>query len=583
MANGLINLQTDLKSLRYGSDKPYITKDIGNAPSGNGLSMQIERRVDDLSRITQMMIDKPGLKFLENQALLRQTDLLKKLSKAQNKGQFALQQVKDTVAGTAKTALSILAQVPVNGTGTHFVEGFRTDTYLRPAGSSGAFREFFGDGGVEGAQYALRGDEVPTTNTPTKQRIWDDTPVPFPATSSPDIPSLDLSETQNKYLPQESTPYPSGRVPITYLGLKKNDPTLNQNVTRESRVLLGDQGGRSDSSKVDNQYWFASSPVDIANRVFAKETDKINALDIQDTKVNGETEGRDFIKFRFHIVTPDSTRILYFRALLDSFSDNYTGGWNQVKYLGRAEDMQVYAGFQRKISLSFKIAAATRAEMKPLYRKMLYLASATAPTYGQSGQFMRGTITKLTVGDYVYELPGVLNSVSFDWQTDYQWEIAMKEPESVDANGNRVEGTDGSMQELPMILDCKIDFTPIHTFTPETGLKKYFTTGTENAIQEAGGGVDVLGKGFFIDEKTLGGDPIAVAKAKANSDDSSKGQTTQAQSTTPANAVATATPSTVSPTELKETSISGRPAVNRSAGVAYNLAPTAQVPNIRTT
>lgn len=581
MANGLINLQTDLKSLRYGSDKPYITKDIGNAPSSNGLSMQIERRIDDLSRITQMMLDKPGLRFLENQVILRQTDLVKKLSKAENKGQAILQQVKSTVLGTAKSALSILAQVPVNGTGTHFVEGFRTDTYLRPAGDTNAFREFFGDGGVEGAQYALRGEIVPTGNTPTKQRIWDDTPVPFPETSSPDIPSLDLSQTQNKYLPLESTPYTSGRTAITYLGSKLADQTLNKNVTRENRVLLGDQGGRNDENKTENQYWYASSTVDIANNVFAKETDKINALDIQDQKVDGETAGRDFIKFRFHIVTPDSTRVLYFRALLDSFNDNYTGGWNQVKYLGRAEDMQIYGGFQRKISLSFKIAAATRAEMMPLYRKMIYLASATAPTYGQSGQFMRGTITKLTVGDYVYELPGVLNSVSFDWQTDYQWEIAMKEPEAKDASGNPIAGTDGTMQELPMILDCKIDFTPIHTFTPETGLKRYITTGTGNVVQEAGT-PDKLGKNFFDDVKTLGGDPIAVAKAKASSDDSSKGGAVQAQGTTSADPTQTTPGTAVSPTQLKETSVSGKPAVNRSAGVSYNLTPTAQVPNIRT-
>ena len=47
MANGLLNLQTNLKSLRYGSDQPYITKDIDNPPPSNGLSMQVSRRIDD--------------------------------------------------------------------------------------------------------------------------------------------------------------------------------------------------------------------------------------------------------------------------------------------------------------------------------------------------------------------------------------------------------------------------------------------------------------------------------------------------------------------------------------------------------
>jgi hypothetical protein len=82
---------------------------------------------------------------------------------------------------------------------------------------------------------------------------------------------------------------------------------------------------------------------------------------------------------------------------------------------------------------------------------------------------MRGTIVKMTVGDYVYELPGVLNSLIYTWQQDYPWEIAMLEPEG--------QQGDRDMQELPMVMDCQLDFTPIHTFTPETGLNKFFTEG----------------------------------------------------------------------------------------------------------
>jgi len=37
-------------------------------------------------------------------------------------------------------------------------------------------------------------------------------------------------------------------------------------------------------------------------------------------------------------------------------------------------------------------------------------------------------------------------------------------------------GQDDFEQELPMVMDCQIDFTPIHTFTPTTGLRQYITT-----------------------------------------------------------------------------------------------------------
>jgi hypothetical protein len=55
MANGIITLQTDLKSLKYGSmplgsDKPYVTKNIGQAP-GSQIGSQISRRIDDTSCI----------------------------------------------------------------------------------------------------------------------------------------------------------------------------------------------------------------------------------------------------------------------------------------------------------------------------------------------------------------------------------------------------------------------------------------------------------------------------------------------------------------------------------------------------
>jgi len=523
----LIDLQTDLKSLRYGSDKPYVTKDINRPPSSNQTAMQITKRVDDLTRIGKMLIDRPGLKFLGNQALLQQVNIQDKIQKSKDKGKTTvgaiLQQGLATVKQTAKILGSTIAQVPVNGTGTHFVYAFRTDTYLQPAGGNqrSAFAQFFGAGGVEGAQYALRGETVPgVLENSNFYNPETDTLADTP--ESLEIRSLDLSQTSNKYLPKltaeeaadqlifeaatdvqldplnrtykdivdpiepeklsrnikhigitsasftpasigisQEIPTEYGEGERSYTTQQKGRATKNISVLKEQRVLLGDQGGRKDTNKRENKYWFKSDN--------GLEIDKINAQLPSVGKVDGETEGRDLIKFRFHILTADGVEtVLYFRAFLDAFADNYTGQWSQVKYLGRAEDFQIYSGFQRKITLSFKIAAATRSEMEPLYQKMIWLASATAPTYASGGQFMRGTITKITVGDYIYELPGVLNSVGYTWNPEYPWEIAMLEPEAT--------GEDNFEQELPMVLDCQIDFTPIHTFTPTTGLKKYITT-----------------------------------------------------------------------------------------------------------
>ena len=102
--------------------------------------------------------------------------------------------------------------------------------------------------------------------------------------------------------------------------------------------------------------------------------------------------------------------------------------------------------------------------MKPLYRKMVYLASATAPTYGTSG-LMRGTLARLTVGSYLDQIPGVITSVKFTVDNNVPWEIAMGQPEGVETD----------VQVLPMVLDCSISFKPIHDFAPQTGLYHFFT------------------------------------------------------------------------------------------------------------
>jgi len=519
MADGLINLQTDLTSLKYGSmplgsDKPLITKNIGQAP-GSQIGTEISRRIDDTSRIAQMLISKPGLKYLLHEAQLQQIGVGARIEKARKENKSVagavLGQLGNTLVTTVKIVGSTLAQVPVNGTGTHFLKAFRTDTYLQPTnpGNSNAFTRFFGAGGVEGAKYALRGEEVPGEHktellgkfskydydeyfnvptgsgqarlnaqagtpikvTPSGSGIRNTTQRPGRrGTRSNQLDTIDEAEfikitgdeTKVSGNKDSSKPFDES-VPTeyTYLVQKQNFRTKNNNVTKEARIILGDQGARNDVYKKINSYWTTTPS--------QEEVDKINAQAPSDGKVNGEKEGRDLIKFRFHILTADGKeKVLYFRAFLDAFADNYTGAWSAVKYLGRAEDFQVYSGFQRKITLSFKIAAATRSEMEPIYQKMIWLASATAPTYATGGQFMRGTITKITVGDYIYELPGVLNSVGYTWNPEYPWEIAMLEPENT--------GQDDFEQELPMVMDCQIDFTPIHTFTPTTGLKEYITT-----------------------------------------------------------------------------------------------------------
>lgn len=646
MASGLITKNTDLKSLKYstiplGSDSPLVTKDIGQAPE-NQIGLEISRRIDDTSRIAQMLISKPGIKYLLHEAELQQIGAGDRIQKARKKGKSVvgavLGEFKNTLVGTTKLVGSTLAQVPVNGTGTHFLKGFRTDTYLKDGGSPSAFAQFFGAGGVEGAPYALRGETVPTNINSDFYDPNVDYTAPSPEVKP--IQSLDLSKTTNKYLPQ-ATPAEAadgtildaflgtGIDPLnrTYVEQEKQLNTLVETTAKsgsenpqnliQSVDKVGIEGGGFPSSLdnlpkniyTDANSYTGHTAQDVANRVakggkvsinagekydeqylrnydrfltdhtntvsveniqdetgkvvdeYAQGTtvgetsipklrslrtlraqintgsvavvgsdynnvntgklqdfrsgsettyafdynlstihknqrvglgdqgragknktnymitdttdvDSVNFQDITNDRVDGKKPGhvRDLAKFFFEIITPDQSRFLYFRAFIDSVDDGYNAAWNAHKYVGRAEDFYTYGGFSRDINVSFTVAAATRAEMKPLYKKMVYLASATAPTYGSVG-LMRGTLARLTIGSYFAQIPGVITSVKFTLDNNTPWEIAMSNPD-----GGGGQKTDDDVMELPMLLKCTVSFKPIHDFAPQTGLYHYFTS-----------------------------------------------------------------------------------------------------------
>lgn len=592
------NMNT-LRSVSYsetGTQSPYVVEDINNPPNSRGLELQVNKRVDDLSRISQMLIDKPGLKHLANEALLKQGELSKKLegNNATLVGNI-IRRAGGTLKYVAQVAGSTLAQVPVNGTGTHFLRGFRTDTYLQDGEPTSGFAEFFGAGGIEGAQYALRGERVPTqgllTNSKLPSRNTTASPgdlgklhigiegdIPENTRTSTYRPDSTYNETDTATnIINASTGNPinnpsgTGEFDQTFAiqttatekdlgitnkgiqgditgvpGLPKNKLTsentftgkptsenisniLNQGNEKSSAGVAGGSrenvgkdtvsGTSRSNSEVEGLYDGTVSSFDTQTGIkiqdfrsddsvnsfnggilnsyslnyrdplINKETrvglgnpglrgrnktsytienevtrDKINYLDVKTSPLDGIVENRDLIQLEFQILTPEQTYYLAFRAFLDSFDDSFTGQWNTNKYLGRADNFYTYNGFERSINIGFKIAAQTREEMKPLYRKAATLASVTAPTYGDNGRFMRGSLAKVTVGDYIYEQPGIIESVNYTWQKDYPWEISFQNP----------EGNERS-QILPHLLDVSLTFKVIHDFIPQTGINPLIT------------------------------------------------------------------------------------------------------------
>lgn len=168
---------------------------------------------------------------------------------------------------------------------------------------------------------------------------------------------------------------------------------------------------------------------------------------------------KDIIKFAFECLSNDNideADVLLFRAYLSGFSDNHQADLNSFKYQGRGETFRTYQGFDRSVSFSFKIAAQSRSEMLPLYKKLNQLASQVYPDYSPTSQFMRGSVIRLTIGDYLYRVPGFLESINITVGDDSPWEIALYQDTLLDSD----------MNQLPQVLNVQCSFKPIHDFLP---------------------------------------------------------------------------------------------------------------------
>jgi hypothetical protein len=226
----------------------------------------------------------------------------------------------------------------------------------------------------------------------------------------------------------------------------------------ESRYGIGKPGGRLPKQRVNYL------------EPYPDGQDRINMLDILSAKEAENANTKDLITFRFDTVEIESDQktngaagstALIFRAFLTGLTDNHAAEYSSVKYVGRGDKFYTYDGFTRTLSFNFKIAAQSREEMQPLYRKLNYLISQMYPDYqdfimklgGTLGNgFMRSPLVKLTIGDYIAAQPGFITSMNITVPDDSPWEINYENSSDI--------------YQLPHVLDVACQFTPIHDFLP---------------------------------------------------------------------------------------------------------------------
>jgi hypothetical protein len=258
------------------------------------------------------------------------------------------------------------------------------------------------------------------------------------------------------------------------------------------RTNLGQPGQRANKNysnyakgvidKSTNESFYGNQSVKNLG-TYSPGLDKITSLPIyrsegviQDSVIN------DLVKFRIAVIdnnAPNFKTFMHFRAFLGPMSDSYTANWTSFNYLGRGENFYTYNGFTRQISLSWTVAAQSKEELIPMYKKLNYLASSLTPDYGPTSNrsgYMRGNLVQLTIGGYLYEQPGIITSLTYDIQEDTPWEIGINS----DGDG----GDDASVKEMPHIVRVTgFNFIPIQQFLPRTQINGF---GINNNISGSG-------------------------------------------------------------------------------------------------
>ena len=564
---GIVDLTTNLKSLRYGKDRigggssgqPYVKSSFPDSLNDTdktggvdfllrGGTLVPSRITKDVSRLAQMFFDTKspnGLLFVAKQNVLSRTSVRTQVSPiALNDGIYL--------------PTSTLAQAAVNPLGIHLNKqgvdptGLLGTTGLlgQPNYSSGLQKIInpstnrlvqLKENKIDGNVSIGEENNIPTTNTQILQydggpgailgvgkttiRRWENTnPDPRILAANPGLlgysdlqflsnSKLDLGTGNNSLIDfrnfklDESDPLfdvPEGDLPPIQSLLGLNNSKVSSldysdfNQRLEGRVNIGNPGAKGNRSSYQKGKRNADGDP-------LGPLDKINALPLyQSDRVIADKIKNDLIKFRIGVISNSNPKLktyIHFRAFIDSYDDSYSSNWNSQRYVGRAEPFYRYEGFERSINMSWTVAAQSKEELIPMYQKLNYLASVSAPDYSNYG-YMRGNLITLTVGGWLHEQVGFIEGINYTVPQESPWEIAIPDGEG---DGVTPEGikTDPSVKEMPMIIQVTgFKFTPIQSFLPQIqqnkfiGAKEY--NGASLADDQQGSFISAFGRERYI-------------------------------------------------------------------------------------
>lgn len=136
----------------------------------------------------------------------------------------------------------------------------------------------------------------------------------------------------------------------------------------------------------------------------------------------------DLIAFFFYDVV--NQKFIPFRATIKGISEGNTAFWDELRFIGRPDQLYNYNGFSRTLAFSFNIVINSVTELLPAWKRIGYLASVVKPSnYTRSetvgnvfDRFMVPPMFMVTIGDLYKYQPMVIRSVTVNIPDDAIWE-----------------------------------------------------------------------------------------------------------------------------------------------------------------
>ena len=204
---------------------------------------------------------------------------------------------------------------------------------------------------------------------------------------------------------------------------------------------------------------------------------------------DGYAKGAQTLISFYHL---PSAREVYFKAFITAFTETTSPNWNSETIYGRTDPVQIFKNTTRRVSLAFKIPAATIGEAYENLAKVQLLVQFLYPTYIEhSSTFEAGvnhrTITQSpfirlkvmnllastagkggTAGasaDQLFDEYGKQNEAAAEFgQLGLLHNVSINHNlENADAGGGALEKTQNTI--LPKLLEVNLDFSPIHEQT----------------------------------------------------------------------------------------------------------------------